>query len=213
MVFCGCLTCYTAFRVFLISVAVSAVNLIVNCIAFSSNQWAVSDEETNGCKNYAFIGLLQYKTGYSGCANGEDYDIEDIDECDDVDLDGDDCDLFEDAVYTAQAAIACVVLIFIYKALLLWLSHCNNHNRILWLLTIVCAGSDLVFGSLAFAACGNFHAVLDEFPTVYGDYELGFGWGLELFSGFLAYFCALLSVLIIIKGIGENEKAPADNTA
>jgi len=143
------------------------------------------------------------------------YEIDDIEECNDLGLKGDDCDLYEDAVYTAQAAIACAVLIFIYKALLLWLAHCNNHNRILWLLTVVCAGADVIFGSLAFAACGNFQSILEELPSISGDPDLGYGWGLELLSGFLAYISAGLAVLVLIKGIGENAKAaePASNVA
>lgn len=141
------------------------------------------------------------------------YKIKDINDCDDINLDGEDCDLFEDAVYTAQTAIACVVLIFIYKILLLWLAKCNNHNRILWLLVVACAGADLVSGSLAFAACGNFQAVLDELPSLGSDPDLGVGWGLELFSGFISYFAVALSVIIVIKGIGDNAKAPEANAA
>lgn len=136
-------------------------------------------------------------------------------DCDDLDLDGDDCDAFESALSTAQTALACVILIFVYKALLLWMAHCNNHNRILWLLLACCAGGDIVFGSIAFAACGNFQSILDELPSVSSDdAELGYGWGLELLSGFLAYICAALAVVVLVKGIGDNKAAdPPANVA
>ena len=69
---------------------------------------------------------------------------------------------------------------------------------------IVVGGVDIIFGCLAFAACGNFQSVMDQFPELYGEYEVGTGWGLELLSGFIAWICAGLAIIVIIKGVGEN---------
>jgi hypothetical protein len=99
------------------------------------------------------------------------------------------------------------VLTLVYKALLLWMAKCNTHNRILWMGMIVAGAVDIIFGCLCFASCGNWQAVLEELPS-YGDNpDLGFGWSLELFSGFLAWATAALAILVLIKGIGNNEEA------
>lgn len=138
------------------------------------------------------------------------YEVKDVD-CDNLDLTDDECTQFEDAVGLAGAAVACVVLSLVFKLLLTWLAFGNRHNRVLWILTIVSAGGDIVFGCVAFASCGNYQMVMDEFPEPLGSYDLGFGWGLMLLAGFLAWICAILGAVILVKGIGENSATQKDD--
>ncbi len=142
------------------------------------------------------------------------YDVRDAD-CDVLNLDGEDCDTFESGVGSAQGAVAAVILLLIFKSLLLWMSYCNTRNRILWILMIVAGGGDIVLGCLCFAACGDFNTVMEEFPdSTLGEYEVGWGWGLFLLSGFFAWITAALAVVVLIKGTGENsEKSEAPESS
>lgn len=141
------------------------------------------------------------------------YEIERIDECADISLTGDDCDTFEDAVYMGQSACAMSVLLLAFMAVNLFLAYGNNHNRILWLLQVGGTVGNILFACLAFAACGYFEDVLKELPSTSSDPSLGYGWGLELFSGLTGLIAAGLCLLVVIKGIGENTANGGKNVA
>ena len=73
---------------------------------------------------------------------------------------------------------------------------------------------DICFGCFSFASCGYFQTVLDELPSIDGsEPDLGYGWGLELLSGFLALITAGLGITVLFKGIGENEASGGKNSA
>lgn len=98
------------------------------------------------------------------------------------------------------------VLLVVYKLLLAWLAHGNSHNRIVWFGVLAGTGADIIYACVAFASCGYFQRILEELPSINSDDpELGLGWGLELTSAFIAMICGVLGVLVLVKGIGENE--------
>ena len=124
-------------------------------------------------------------------------------DCDVLNLNDTDCTEFENAVGYAQGAAALAVLTLVMKGLLTWLSWCNTRNRILWLLMVIATGVDIIYGILAFMAVGGYKSASDNFPDS-GSLEMGYGWGLVLLSGLVAWVCALLDLLVLVKGTGDN---------
>lgn len=133
------------------------------------------------------------------------YQMEDIVACSDIGLKGHDCDSFEQAVYMGQSAVAMAILIVGFMVVNLWIAFGNKHNRILWFFQLSSAAANALFGCLAFAACGYFNDVLDALPSYGSNPSLGYGWGLELLTAFSAFISAALCILVLVKGIGENE--------
>ncbi len=128
--------------------------------------------------------------------------MKDLD-CDVLNLTDSECTDFENTIGYAQGAAALAVITLVIKALLTWMSWCNTRNRILWLLMVVATGVDVIYGILAFMAVGGYQSSSDNFPNS-GSLETGVGWGLFLLSGLVAWVCAGLDLLVLIKGTGDN---------
>lgn len=132
------------------------------------------------------------------------YDVTDV-SCNDLGLNDSECTTFENSVGYAQGAAACAVMTLLFKILLIYISYQNTRNRILWLLMVVAFGADVIYGILCFMAVGEYQSVMEEFPIAAGeDYSVGYGWGLVLLGGLLAWICALLDGVVVVKGTGEN---------
>lgn len=128
------------------------------------------------------------------------YTVEKIESCDDIGLTNGDCDTFESAVWTGQAALAFAIMLVVYKLICMGVSHSGNHSSILWLFMVVCLAGEIAFAAFSFSCCVKFNDILDELPSIDGDNALGYGWTLELISGIVGVICALISMGIIFKG-------------
>ena len=86
-----------------------------------------------------------------------------------------------------------------------YISYFNLHNRILWLLTLVSTGVDVILGLLCFMAVGEFASIRSNFTTISGNsVQTGYGWGLYVLTGLCAWIAAIMSGWIVVKGTGEN---------
>jgi hypothetical protein len=131
------------------------------------------------------------------------YEVDGI-SCSDIQLIGDDCTTFETAVENGRIALACAIIFPVLKLLVLRYTYANQHNRLLWFFQLPCFAGDVFFGAMAFAAVGDFRFILSSLPA-YGDgADTGYGWSLEMFSGFLAFFCAFLAAVVFINRTGED---------
>jgi hypothetical protein len=130
------------------------------------------------------------------------YDVIDVD-CTNLGLNDADCTTFENSIGYAQGAAACAAITFLFKLFLLYMSFQNTRNRILWLLMIVAFGGDVIYGILCFMAVGEYQSLMGEFSSSI-EYEVGFGWGLVLLAGLLAWICAAMDGVVVVKGTGEN---------
>ncbi|CAE7832388.1 unnamed protein product [Symbiodinium microadriaticum] len=187
-------------------------------IGFASNQWAVATFNC-GCDDdcYVFIGPFQAKYSKFGKCD-DSYKVESID-CDDLDLNGDDCDSFETSTEAANIALALAVLLLVYKAAVTGCSfiYIPNRTKTLWIMMVIDMLGDVVLGMCALISAGQFDEAMDEFNVkkANGDkvnFDTGLGYGLFVGGGLLAWICAAVTAVTLWRGLKPKEtEAEADS--
>lgn len=186
-------------------------------IGFASNQWAVYTYNC-GCDNDCFFFFGPFQAKYTKSGKCDSYKIDDLD-CDDLDLNGDDCDKYETSTEAANIALAVAVLLVVYKAAVTGCAfvYIPNRTKTLWILMIIHLLADIVLGLSALISAGQFDEVMNEVNVrkSNGDkveFDHGEGYGLFVAGGLLAWVCALLTGITLWRGLApkEDEAAPAN---
>lgn len=177
-------------------------------IGYATNQWATYTYSC-GCDDHCFVFIGPYRAKYT--ENGKcGYDTEDTD-CDDLDLNGDDCDQYKTVRQAGNLALALAVLIFVFKTTVTVLSflYMGTRRKTLWILMVIHLIADVILGLCAFIAAGQFDEVKEEFKVyVYGDrvdFDNGYGWQLFIGGGFVAWVCAILTAVTLYRGLAPKE--------
>jgi hypothetical protein len=195
--------------------ALGAFLLIV--IGFHTSQWAVYNVNC-GCDNSCvfFIGLFKAKyTKLGKCG----YKIKEVD-CNDFNLNDDNCNYYESARDASQLTLALVVLLLVWKVVVsvLTFKFLESRKRIIWVLFLLATIGDIIIGFTAFITVGQF-AEIDDWNIVNTNtgktihFDEGFGWNCFIGGGLVAWAAAILGGYTLWKGFTIAESNPAAEPA
>lgn len=188
-------------------------------MGFQTSQWAVYSTSC-GCEGDCiyFIGLFKVKYTKTNC----DYKVKDVD-CDDFNLNNENCEYYETAREASQLTLALVVVLLLWKVIfsvVAWKSL-DDRKRILWIIFLLAMFGDIAVGFAAFITAGQFDQV-DDWNIVKGngkevEFDHGYGWQCFIGGGFVSWVVAALGGFTLWKGFTKPEEPnpalPTDGNA
>jgi hypothetical protein len=203
--FCGCCLCLTAFRLIVLNFLFQCVNSFFVIYGFFTNQWGIWEEDKNDCLSFYYLGLKHHRYGQTGSGCGTEWQVAEKVSCDDLQLNNNNCERFDQAQYAAYCAAVLAAASVLIKFINVLLLRCHTHQRILKLFIFVVGCADFCIVLLAMISCWQFKYMVEiGLPDTFVDLDDGYGWTLFLCGASFAVVLSLLSFVTLSRGVGEN---------
>lgn len=181
-------------------------------VGFSTTQWAIHVSNC-GCSGDCifYIGLFRSHYTELGKCSEKSKDVD----CNDFNLNDDNCNYYESSREAAQLALALVVILLVWKIIVNIISFTSlqQRKRILWILFLLATIGDIIVGFCAFISAGQFDAI-DDWNVVnvstgkQVSFDQGYGWQCFIGGGGVAWIVAILGGFTLWQGFGNSEESP-----
>ena len=160
--------------------------------AYITTNWAIHESNNNNCKKHIYYGINTMEAGQEGknCTNSETKDK--YVSCSELKLDSDGCSRYEGVTIYSGVVLGLISAFLIVKLCSYLLSRSNTHNRIIYLLLLLCFFGDLLTSIFSFVTIGEFSYTMDRYPSDFPTFHFGYGWYLYLTIGLITFLmCGL----------------------